>query len=301
MVAQTVEYDRRQGRGRVTHVRLDIAEWMVLRTALLSRVPGGSTPAGFNPEDFGLDPVQPLTPAERARAWASLRLRGLATHIPAEDDVTALTPACVLGMLMLVEAEVRVDVSSWSGGVVVNQAIAWSSGRTAALARRRRQVRVADGETLLEQEPVVDISLSAAGGLLAEIMRALPGPPGAPPAGADRSPVRIGWPESAAIAQALRSGRADVATHLSGLAPGALAVLGSAAAGIAGGASVSAVRRPSSATLGFHGVWLWTEADVVELVDATSHAVTLRRTDLDRVRQELLTALTGLLHAEEVL
>src|SRR5699024_626434 len=107
-----------------------------------------------------------------------------------------------------------------------------------------------------------------------EILRALPGPPAAAPADADRSPVRIGWPESAAIAHALRSGREDVATHLSGLPPTALAVLGSVAAGIAGGASVSAARRHCSAAFGFHGVWLWTEADVVELVDATSHAVT---------------------------
>ncbi|HLT83387.1 MAG TPA: hypothetical protein VKZ83_04050 [Phototrophicaceae bacterium] len=300
MSAQTLSHTGRQERGRVARFRLDVAEWTVLRAALLSRVRAGSTPAGFEPEAFGLDPERPLTADQRARAWAGLQLRGLATHVPAEDDVTALTPSCVLGMLMLLEAEVRVDVSSWADDVVVNQAVAWSSGRTAAVARRRRQLRVADGAALLEPEPVVEVSLSAAGGLLTEVMRALPGPPAAV-ALEDRSPVRIGWPESAAIAQALRSGREDVAAHLSGLPASALSLLGAASAPLTGGASVSAVRRQGGGTLAFSGVWLWTDTDVVELVDASPHAVTLRRTNLGRVRHELLTALTGLLHAEEVL
>lgn len=298
MSTQTIE--RRQGRRRVAHFRLDVAEWTVLRAALLPRAHGSTGPAGFTPESFGLDPEQPLTPVERERAWSGLLLRGLATHVPAEDDIAALTPSCILGMLMLLEADVRVDVSAWSGDVVVNQTVAWSDGRTAALARRRRQVGTASGGSVLEQEPVVDLSLSAAGGLLTEAMRALPGQVTAT-APKDRSPVRIGWPQSAAIAEALRSGREEVATHLSGLPASALAVLGSVATSLVGGACVSAMRRNDDGALGFHGVWLWTEADVVELVDATCHAVTLRRTDLEHVREGLLTALTGLLHAEEVL
>lgn len=299
MSAQTVQ-QARQGRSRVAHLRLDVAEWTVLQRALLSHVPDAQAPAGFGPEAFGLDPDQPLTPDERVRAWASLQLRGLATHVPDEDDVTGLTPPCVLGMLMLLDPDLRVDVSSWSGDVVVNQAVGWSEGRTAALARRRRLTRTATGEPALEQEPVVEVALSAAGGLLAEVMRALPAhvSGGAP---TDRSPVRVGWPESAAIAQALRSGRADVAAHLSGLPASALAVLGAISTSLTGGACVSAARRHDDATLAFHGVWLWTDADVVELVDASAHGVTLRRTDLLRVRNALLTALTGLLHAEEVL
>lgn len=298
MSAQTIQQGR-QGRSRVAHFRLDVAEWTVLRRALLSRVPGAVTPAGFAPESFGLDPEDPLTPDERARAWASLRLRGLATHTPDRDDVTGLTPSCVLGMLMLLESDVRVDISSWSGDVVVNEAVAWSGGRTAALARRRRRVLTPGGEVALEQEPVVDVSLSAAGGLLTQVMRALPSHAGGTPA--DRSPVRVGWPESAAIAQALRLGRDDVALHLSGLPASALSVLGAVASELTGGACVSAARRREDGALAFHGVWLWTESDVVELVDATTHGVTLRRTDLLRVRNGLLTALTGLLHAEEVL
>lgn len=298
MSAQTVQQGR-QARSRVAHFRLDVAEWTVLRRALLSRVPGAVTPAGFTPEAFGLDPDEPLTPDERARAWASLQLRGLATHTPLRDDVTGLTPSCVLGMLMLLESDVRVDVSSWSGDVVVNEAVAWSAGRTAALARRRRRVRTPGGETLLEQEPVVEISLSAAGGLLSQVMRALPHHVGGPPA--DRSPVRVGWPESAAIAEALRLGRADVALHLSSLPASALSVLDAVSTDLTGGACVSAARRHDDGALAFHGVWLWTETDVVDLVDATTHGVTLRRTDLMRVRNGLLTALTGLLHAEEVL
>jgi len=301
MSTQTIQQTGRRRRGRVAHFRLDLAEWTVLRSALLTHAPDAATaPVGFAPEAFGLDPERPLSDPQRKRAWAALQLRGLATHVPDADDITALTPSCVLGMLMLLEPEVRVDVSSWSGDTVVNQAIAWSAGRTAAVARRRRQVRTADGETVFEQEPVVDVFLSAAGGLLGEIMRALPGRADPTPA-EDRSPVRVGWPESAAIAQALRSGREDVATHLSGLPPSALGVLGSVSTSLAGGACVSAVRRHGAGSLAYHGVWLWTDSDVVELVDASSHAVTLRRTDLGRVRSGLLGALTGLLHAEEVL
>ncbi len=262
--------------------------------------PRGTTPSDFCPASFGLDPACPLDPVERARAWASLQLRGLATHTPEQDDVAALTPSCVLGMLMLLEPEVRVDVSSWSGDTVVNQSVAWSSGRTASLTRRRRRLRTADGGLVTEQEPVVEISLSVAGGLLPEIMRALPGEVGAD--SGDRSPVRVGWPQSAAVAEALRSGRADVATHLSDLPSCALAVLGSGSTTLTGGACITALRRhDDSAHLGYRGVWLWTETDVVELVDATAHGVTLRRTDVARVRSALLTALTGMLHAEEVL
>lgn len=287
-------------RARVAHFRLDVAEWTVLHRALRSRVPDAVTPAGFGPESFGLDPAHPLTQDERERAWTNLQLRGLATHVPDDDDVTALTPSCVLGMRTLVESDVRVDVSSWSEGVVVNQAVGWSSGRTAALARRRRQGSTEDGAAALEQEPVVELSLSAASGLLGLIMRALPGPVGTG-SSTDRSPVRVGWPQSAAIAQALRSGREDVATHLSGLPASALSVLGSISTALSGGACVSAVRPHDGGASAFHGVWLWTDADVVELVDATANGVTLRRTDLLRVRNGLLTALTGLLHAEEVL
>jgi len=300
MSAQTIERSGRQRRGRVAHFRLDVAEWAVLLGAVLRRAPHAVAPSGFGPDAFGLDPEHPLTEGERQRAWAALHLRGLATHVPADDDVAALTPSCLLGLLMLLEADVRVDVSSWSHDVIVNQAVAWSAGRTASVARRRRQTLADDGTAVLEQEPVVDVSLSAAGGLLTEVIRALPGRSGTGPV-LDRSPVRVGWPESAAIAQALRSGREDVATHLSGLPASALSVLGAVSSALVGGACVSAVRRHEVGPLGFHGVWLWTESDVVELVDATSHAVTLRRTDLARVRTRLLTALTGLLHAEEVL
>jgi len=300
MSAQTMERSGRQRRGRVAHFRLDLAEWAVLLTAVLRRAPQAAAPTGFAAGSLGLDPERPLTTAERERAWAALRLRGLATRIPDDDDVSALTPSCLLGLLMLLEADVRVNVSSWSGDMIVNQAVAWSAGRTASVARRRRQSLGTDGAPVLEQEPVVDVSLSAAGGLLTEVMRALPGKT-APEPVTDRSPVRVGWPESAAIAHALRSGREDVATHLSGLPPSALSVLGAVSSPLVGGACVTAVRRHDERALGFHGVWLWTENDVVELVDATSHAVTLRRTDLVQVRTRLLTALTGLLHAEEVL
>ena len=300
MSAQTVLRARRQAHSKVARFRLDVAEWTVLRSALLSRAPASGTPAGFEPESFGLDPDRPLTDEQRARAWAGLQLRGLASHVPAEDTATALTPPCVLGMLQLLESEVRVDVATWSGDVVVNQAVAWSAGRTAAVSRRRRQSGVTGGAAVLEQEPVVEVSLSAAGGLLNEVVRALPGPT-ASFGPEHRSPVRVGWPESAAIAQAMRSGRQDVAAHLAGLPTSALSVLGSLAGDVTGGASVSAVRLRGAEALAFRGVWMWTEADVVELVDASSRAVTLRRTDLGQVRQELLSALTGLLHAEEVL
>lgn len=302
MSVQAISHPTRGRRSRVARFRLDVAEWTVLRAALLSRVPDASTPAGFCPAAFGLDPERPLTADQRVRAWQGLQLRGLATHVPAVDDVTALAPACVLGMLMLLDSQVRVDVSSWSEDVVVNQTVAWSDGRTAALARRRRHVWTDDGDRLLEQEPVVDVSLTAAGALLTEVMRALPAGSSrsAPPL--DRSPVRVGWTESAAIAQALRSGREDVATHLSGLPPTALSVLGAVSTSLSGGACVSARRHPDDGdALAFHGVWLWTDQDVVELVDASAGAVTLRRTDLTRVRHNLLGALTGLLHAEEAL
>lgn len=300
MSAQTMEHRGRAGRGPVAQFRLDVAEWTVLRAAILSRSPDASVPAGFDPEAFGLDPERPLTDPERRRAWAGLQLRGLATHVPEEDDLTALTPGCLLGMLGLLESEVRVDVSSWSGSTVVNQAVIWAGGRTTSLARRRRQVRDADGSAVLEQEPVVDVSLSAAGGLLNEIMRALPGKVRTESV-ADRSPVRVGWPESAAIAQSLRSSRQDVATHLSGLPESALGVLGSVSTALTGGACVTALRHHNADDFAYHGVWLWTDSDVVELVDASAHAVTLRRTGLVDVRTGLLTALTGLLHAEEVL
>lgn len=300
MSTQTIQRSGRPRPSRVAHFRLDVAEWLVLRSAILSRAPGAATPAGFTPEAFGLDPERPLTAAESERAWTALVHRGLATHVPDTDDVTALTPGCILGMRMLIEPDARVDVSSWAGELVVNQTVAWSAGRTASVARRRRR-RTSEGEPVLEQEPVIEVSLSSAGGLLSDVMRALP-PHAGPSASTDRSPVRVGWPESAAIAQALRSGRADVAAHLSGLPSSALSVLGAVATTLTGGACISAQRRyDDDAALGFHGVWLWTEEDVVELVDASSAGVTLRRTDLTRVRTSLLSAVTGLLHAEEVL
>src|SRR5699024_7723462 len=148
----------------------------------------------FDPESFGLDPERPLTDPERQRAWAGLKIRGLATHVPPEDDLTALTPGCLLGLLALLNSEVQVDLSSWSGSTVVNQAVAWSGGRTTSLARRRQQVRGEDGTAVLEQETEVEVSLSAAGGLLSEIMRVLPGRFTAEEV-TDRSPVRVGWPQ----------------------------------------------------------------------------------------------------------
>lgn len=140
----------------------------------------------------------------------------------------------------------------------------------------------------------MELAVSGGGGLVDEVLRALP--PG-PPAPTEGEAVEVGWQESVAVAHALRTGRADVAAHLSGLPAAALELLGAVSTRLTGGASITgATRHESATTLGFHNVWLWTEADLVELVGATSQHVTLRRSTPARLRTRLLAAVTGLLH-----
>lgn len=302
MTITTYRGSRPRG-GRAARFGLDLAEWLVLRSALLRHAPDAATPAGFDPGDFGLAATAPLTDGERRAAWQRLHRRGLATEVPATDDPAALVPAALPGLALLLEAQVRVDVQGWSGDRAVTQAVAWDGSRTAALARRRRTARpapasaaaAADGGPAAEQEPVVELSLSSAGPV-PEVLRALPaGDPAAGPV--DPTPVTISWPESAAVVGALRADRADVAAHLAGLSPHALGLLGAVSGTITGGASVSGRRRRGGDVLGFRRVWLWTAGDVVELVTATEETVTLRRTEAARLRTDLLTALTGLAHA----
>lgn len=324
---------RARPRAAARH-RLDVAEWLVLRAALLAAVPEAATPPDFDPSAFGLDPDRPLSPVERDRAWAALGARGLAAD-GGTQDLAGLTPGFAAALLGLVRARVHVDVVSWSGRVGIHQSTAWTRGGTVALARRRRSttpmdrpsgssthrnsgrpmiqkgdpsgadvadagadvadagVDGADAPGRTEQEPVVELSVAGEGGLLPEVWRAIPRHD-VPGSGGLATPVRIGWHESAAVAHAMRNGREDVAAHLSGLPPEALALLGSVSTTLLGGAHVTLGQVGGDPRV--HGAWLWTETDVVELLGATQDAVVLRRTSNDRLRSELLSTLTGLLH-----
>lgn len=291
----TIHRGTRPGAARAARFDLDVAEWLALRSALLRHAPDRATPAAFDPADFGLDPDAPLDDDERHRAWTALHRRGLATAVPPVDDPAALTPAVLSGLALLLAAEVRVDLQGWSGSRAVTQAVAWSGARTAALARRRcRTTLTQDGREVpvARQEPVVELSLSS-GGPVPELLRALPQTAAGP---VDPAPVQLGWHESAAVAGALRAGREEVAAHLAGLTPDALAVLGIASAPT-GGATLSARRGLGEDVLGFRRVWLWAGDAAVELVTATAETVVLRRTDASLLRRDLLTALTGLVHA----
>lgn len=282
----------RPGAGRVARFRLDVGEWLLLREVLCAEVAGASTPAAFDPVALGLPATDALSADERRRAAGALHRRGLVLA-PEPDGTIRVHPAALLGLLQLVEPQVRIDVSSWSGSTSLTQALAWGAGRTTSLARRCRATS-AHGADVAEQEGVVELAVSGGGGLVDEVLRALP--PG-PPAPTEGEAVEVGWQESVAVAHALRTGRADVAAHLSGLPAAALELLGAVSTRLTGGASITgATRHESATTLGFHNVWLWTEADLVELVGATSQHVTLRRSTPARLRTRLLAAVTGLLH-----
>ena len=285
----TTHRSTRPGAGRVARFRLDVGEWLVLREALCAEVPGATTPASFDPVAFGLPATGALSADEQRRSAEMLQQRTLA--LPAGQGVR-LHPAALLGLLLLLEPQVRIDVSSWSGSTALTQAVAWGAGRTTSLARRCR-VTSAHGADVAEQEGAVDLTLSGGGGLIDEVMRGLPP---SPPAAVPGETVEVGWRESAAVVHALRTGRADVAAHLSGLPDQALEMLG-AVSGLTGGASITgATGHPRVGALGFHGVWLWTETDLIELVGTTSRTVTLRRSTAARLRRSLLAAVTGLLH-----
>lgn len=283
----------RPQRGAAARIRLDVAEWLVLRAALLEAVPHAALPPDFDPPAFGLDASRPLTATEQDRAWAALAARGVTRD--GARGLAGLVPGFAAGLLGLVESELHIDVVSWSAETGIHQAIAWARGRAVTLARRRRTATRDDGRRTTEQEPVVEISLRGERGLIEEVGRALPRHDVASSAG-PATPVRIGWSESAAVAQAMRSGRQDVAAHLSGLPVEALALLGSVSTQLRAGAHVTLGRAGEPARV--HGAWLWTDTDVVELLGATEDAVVLRRTTNEHLRSGLLSTLTGLLHAQ---
>jgi len=286
-VSITTHRSARPGLGRVARFRLDVGEWLVLREALCAEAPGRTTPASFDPVAFGLPATGALGADERHRAVDMLYQRKLVL-----GTEVRLHPAVLLGLRLLLEPQVRIEVSSWSGSTALTQAVAWGAGRTTALARRCRATS-AHGADVAEQEGAVELTLCGGGGLIDEVMRALPP---SPPAAVPGEAVEVGWRESAAVVHALRTGRADVAAHLSGLPDRALELLG-AASRLTGGASIiGATGHPRVGTLGVHGVWLWTENDLIELVGATSDSVTLRRSTAARLRRSLLAAVTGLLH-----
>lgn len=293
MSTQTIRRPARQ--AGITRFRLGVEEWLALRAAVLAQA-DGTTPTGFAPEDLGRDHC--LSRAERHRAWESLCSRDLAVHVPDDDDLTAVAPEYVPGLRTLMQPEVCLDAGSWSGDVVLDRAVAWTGGRSASLMRRRHLVPTGG----LEQEDAVELSLSPEAVLLGDIMRALPTHDG-PATAVLPDPVRVDWPESAGISQALRADRPDVAAHLSSLPPCALDGVAPAGKELVGGASVSGSRRgDADGAHSFHGVWLWTcSDDIIELSDATAHGVLLRPTDVARVRTGVVSALTALLQAPEAL
>lgn len=299
MSTTAVRSGTRPGRGSAVRLRLDVAEWLALRESLHEAVPGARTPAEFDPEALGLPPDASLSAAEHDRAWASLTARGLTRG--SLRDLTGLVPGFAAGLLELLQPQLWVDVRGWSGGSSIQQSIAWSRGRTISLARRgcatqQRTVAGAHGAAL-DPEPAVELAISIDGSLIDEIWRALPDHYPAGRIGAAH-PVRIGWHESAAVAQAMRTGRHDVARHLSGLPPEALALLGAASTTLIAGTSITVRREPTPRV---RGVWLWTESDIIELLDATEKTVALRRSSTGRLRRDLLGTITELLRSEEVL
>ncbi|MEE6274160.1 hypothetical protein [Georgenia wangjunii] len=308
MTAQTVRPLVRQRKARSTRFRLDIGEWLVLRGAVLDAVPDAPVPADFAPAAFGLTEFAPLTEAERRRSWQMLAQRGLARYVPSNDDLDAVVQPFAAGLMTLALADVRVDVRSWSGAVGVAQSTAWRDGHTVALSRRRRLASPArSGELQYEQESTVEISLASDGSLVEEILRALP--LGDDTTGPDTvgGPVTTGWTMSHTVADAMRRGRQEVVPHLFGLDATALGALGTTSTALTGGVQILAYRSPTGRPemradqLAFEGAWVWTGADIIELLSATADKVTLQRTTMCTVRTRLLSALTRLLHADEFL
>lgn len=285
MSAQTI----RRTQTRIARFDLGAVEWLVLRAALLARA-GGTTPRGFASADLGH--TRPLSRDERARAWESLCERGLATHVPAVDQQEAIAPRYLPALCVLTHPDVRLDAGSWHGDVVVDRAVSWTASRTASLTRRR----AIDSTAGLDPEGTVELALSWDAVLLGEVMRALPARNG-PATAVLPSPVRVDGPGSAEMAHALSAEPPEVAAHLSFLPPYALAAV--AASPLVGGASVSGSRGPG--TGGFHGVWLWTDSQIVELADTCAGGVVLRPTDVTRVRTGVVSALTELLSSSEAL
>ncbi|WP_127573466.1 hypothetical protein [Georgenia faecalis] len=317
MTAVQTSPEARARRPRSARFRLDVGEWLVLRRALVRAAPwGAASPtamaADFRPEAFGLAPEAPLPESERRRAWALLRERGLARYVPPDDDLDALVVPFAAALRALAEPEVLADVRSWAALAGTTGTIAWSAGRTVALSRELRRLTPArDGRERYEHAGAVELSLAADGTLLEEILLALPlrdddGRPG--PA------VVIGWDAAHAVAEALRAGQGEIVPHLLDLPAESLATLGISARSLTGGAQLT-VRCPGGGhrvapAVGgsghpdepvLQGVWLWTPADVVELLDAAGSEVTLRRTSMRGVRAGLLSTFTGLLNVEEVL
>jgi hypothetical protein len=291
---------------RSTAVRfgLDVAEWCVLLHALLDAVPSAALSPDFTPEALGLDPRRPLSEAARRRAWSSLCDRGLARYVPNSDDLDAVIPPLAAGLFTLAEAGVRLDVRSWSGSTCLTRSLAWCDGHTVALARRRRRLAlVRDTAGTGDGAGTIEMSFATDGALVGELLEALPH------AAAERTPpchptVTFAWESAGAVAAALDASR-DVVPYLLRLPAEPLADLGAVAVGETGGAQVVAHLRAADGEPGagpaFQGAWLWTGRDVVELAGATCEDVTLRRATVREVRTRVLSAVTDLLHADEVL
>src|SRR5699024_1940672 len=130
----TTHRSTRPGAGRVARFRLDVAEWLVLREVLRDEAPG-ATPTAFDPPAFGLPAGGGLSTRERRWAVDALNRRHLVLA-PERNGAVRIHPGALPGLLLLLQPQVRLDVSSWSGPTAITQAVAWGAGYTAALARR---------------------------------------------------------------------------------------------------------------------------------------------------------------------
>lgn len=281
--------------------QLDVGAWLVLHSALRAEAPGHVIAGDFAPADFGIEGRLPEH--ERRAAWEILVRQGLARHVPARDETDALVPPFAAALRTLLTPEVRVDVRAWSGDIGVSAATGWIPGQNTTLARRRRLVGgdlPGDHrhEQHYEQEGVIELAVCGRGHLPHEITRMFP-PSTAPGPTRPSEPVTVGVEESVALALALRQDRADLAEHIIDLGPDALSVVGAAVTGLVGGAHVVA-HAPRPGTVAgpqidvYRSLWLWTTADIVEVLAVSATEITLRRVGAQHVSRSLLEGLSAL-------
>lgn len=225
--------------------------------------------------------------------------RGLVTGRAPAPALVTLEPTFAAALHPLLAPQLRIEVNSWWHGTAISQSVSWHARDLVALSRRRRTVAgspISAEVAGLAQEPAVHLEIATDASPLQPVMTALPPQHTTGPTGA---PVTLATPTYAALAQAVREGRLDVAEHAAGLTGEPLASLGALAHGVPGGAYIrgygpgeaGGVRRYSS-------MWLWTAREVLEVRDAGERTTTVQPTSGAGLHATLLAVLTSLLSRE---
>lgn len=280
---------------RAARVALDAAEWLAVAAALSADAPQAALPEDFLAPAFGLDG---LRPGEVRAGYELLRARGLVTRRAPAPGLVALEPAFAAALGPLLAPRLRIEVNSWWQGTAINQSVSWHAPDLVALSRRRATTGSpgSAGAGGLVQEPAVHLEIAADTSPLQPVMTALPPQH---TTGATGEPVTLDTRTYAALAQAVREGRLDVAEHAAGLAGEPLASLGALSHGVPGGAYIRVYGPGGAATVRhYSSMWLWTSREVLEVRDAGERTTTVQPTSGAGLHATLLGVLTSLLTQE---